>query len=85
MACYRKTDRQGEAATYIAKARELMKNEDDYNRACFESACGNVEAALALLQAALEKNPTMRDWARHDPDFDFIRDDPRFAALGGDG
>jgi superkiller protein 3 len=65
-------------------AREFITKENEYNRACFESICGNVDEALALLKVALEKKQVSLLWARRDPDFDFIRDDPRFQALVGE-
>jgi tetratricopeptide (TPR) repeat protein len=79
----RKLGRESEAAEQIKIARELMAKENEYNRACFESICGNVDEALALLKVALEKSPGNREWARRDPDFDFIREDARFKALVG--
>ena len=54
---------------------------DKYDEACFEAVAGNVEEALALLQEAMEITPGYRDLARRDPDFAFIREDPRFQAL----
>jgi tetratricopeptide (TPR) repeat protein len=81
--CYRKLGRESEAAEQIKIARELIAKEDEYNRACFESICGNTDAALALLKAAIEIEPGRRELARRDPDFDFIRTDARFIALVG--
>ncbi len=62
-------------------ARDLIEKEKDYNRACFEAVCGTPDAALALLRTALEKKQQTADFARRDPDFELIRDDPRFEAL----
>ena len=64
-------------------ARSLIDNENEYNRACFESICGNTEEALLLLKVALDKKQASISWAQKDPDFDFIRDDPRFKKLVG--
>src|SRR5207244_2506960 len=77
----RQLGRDEEAAREMERARELMAKEDEYNRACFMAICGESEEALALLRAALEKRQTNLDWAGRDPDFDSLRDDPRFAAL----
>jgi hypothetical protein len=52
-----------------------------YNRACFEAIQGNADEAIALLKIALEKRLVSTAVVRRDPDFDFIRDDPRFKAL----
>jgi Flp pilus assembly protein TadD len=79
----RKLGRESEAAEQIKIARGLMAKENEYNRACFESICGNAEEALALLKIALEKKQTSLEWARRDPDFDWIREDARFKALVG--
>jgi tetratricopeptide (TPR) repeat protein len=78
---YRRLDRLDEAAEQIKLARESISQASDYNRACFESVCNNVEAALALLGVAISKSPRFRELGRQDPDFDFIRQDPRFIAL----
>ncbi|MGH9751734.1 MAG: TPR end-of-group domain-containing protein, partial [Blastocatellia bacterium] len=77
----RKLGREVEAARQIEIARELIAKESAYNRACFEAICDNANEALALLKMALEKREVSFEWAEHDPDFDSLRDDPRFAAL----
>jgi len=78
---YRKLGREAESVVQCRKARALIENEDEYNRACFEAVCGSADDALALLRSALEKNQIAPEWARQDPDFEFIRDDPRFEEL----
>jgi tetratricopeptide (TPR) repeat protein len=76
--------RKEEAEKQVEIARPLMKKESEYDRACFEAICGNGEGALRLLEIALEKKQTRLAFARRDPDFDFIRDDPRFKELVGE-
>lgn len=66
---------------HCKNACEMINHEGEYTRACFEAVCGSPDAALALLRTALEKKQQTADWARRDPDFEFIRDDPRFSAL----
>ncbi len=82
-AIYRKMGRQEEYEAILPLARQLVANENEYNRACFEAIIGNVDEALVLLEVALQKRQASLDWARKDPDFDLIRDDPRFQALVG--
>jgi tetratricopeptide (TPR) repeat protein/GTPase SAR1 family protein len=82
-AVYRKLGREAEAQQQLDLARPLLANESEYNRACFEASCGNVDEALTLLETALAKKQTSLEWARRDPDFEAIRDDPRFRALVG--
>jgi len=76
--CLRKLGRADEAQKHIIVATPLMAKEKEYDRACFESICGNVEKALALLTTAIEKNQTTLEWIRRDSDLDFIREDPRY-------
>jgi tetratricopeptide (TPR) repeat protein len=49
-----------------------------YNLACMESLSGERESALEHLRASLEADPSRREWAQSDSDFDPIRDDPEF-------
>ena len=76
--------REDEARQEEAIARPLMAKEDEYNRACFAALCGEKDEALRLLQHALEKAPGLRLWARRDPDFQVLHDDPRFWELVGE-
>ena len=72
-----------EANEHEALAREFAKTESEYNRACFESLCGNIEEALNLLKFALEKGQSSREWAQQDPDLEILRDHPRFKDIVG--
>ena len=65
-------------------ANPFAKDENEYNRACFESIRGNIDQALELLKIGLELRQSSKDWAKQDPDFDNIRDDPRFKELVGE-
>jgi len=79
---YRKKGNEELAAEHIEKARILLVNdENEYNRACMEAICGNTDQSLELLELALKNRQTYVNWARKDPDLDFIRSDPRFQAL----
>ena len=77
----RKLDRNTEAKKHEQLASELIQKEDEYNRACFESVRGNVEIALEFLRFSLENRQISKEWARQDPDFENIHDDPRFKEL----
>jgi len=79
---YRKKGNDELAMEHIEKARNLLANdENEYNRACMEAICGNTDQSLGLLELALKNKQTYVNWARKDPDLDFIRSDPRFHAL----
>jgi len=53
-----------------------------HNAACSYARAGKADKAIELLERRMERAGTIyRDWIKHDPDFDSIRDDPRFIAL----
>jgi superkiller protein 3 len=79
--CYRRFGKEAEAQEHIKIARPSMKDENEYNRACFESISGDADRAFGLLEIALEKQQIQPAMVRSDPDLDFIRHDPRFEIL----
>jgi thioredoxin-like negative regulator of GroEL len=56
----------------------LAERPDDpvvlYDVACFESLAGRRDAALDHIRQAFERDPSLRELARDDPDLDPIRD-----------
>jgi hypothetical protein len=55
-----------------------------YNRACFESVAGDADEAFASLRRAVElERDEVRRVAPDDPDFDPIRNDPRYTEVIG--
>lgn len=82
---FRKMGLEELAQKHIGKAmKNIYDSESEYNRACFEAIRGNVDQAIELLRIALENRQTYAEWVVHDPDLDFIRDDPRFRQLVSD-
>lgn len=81
---HKKLGHQTESSQYAAQARELFKPDDWYNLACLESICGNTNVAIENLRRAAEQPQFNPDWARRDPDFEWIRDDPRFKEIVGE-
>jgi hypothetical protein len=69
------------AKYHIEFAVPFMKNEKEYDRACFESVRGEVDLAFELLEKALDKKQTSIELAVTDMDLDFIKSDPRFEQL----
>jgi len=55
-----------------------------HDRACFTALAGNTEEAFEHLALAIEHSPSIREFPRTDPDFDGVRDDPRFVELVGE-
>ena len=51
------------------------------NAACLRARSGDKERALELLERIFGRGWGKRDWVEHDPDYDNLRDDPRFKRL----
>jgi tetratricopeptide (TPR) repeat protein len=75
--------RSDECRALLDRALHLAKGEPSvlYNAACVFARSGEPERALEALAACFKVGWGNRDWIAHDPDFDLIRDDPRFQAL----
>jgi tetratricopeptide (TPR) repeat protein len=65
--------------------RALELHPDDLSAlvcaACLRARLGEKEGALELLERVFARGWGKRDWVEHDPDYDGLRDDPRFIAL----
>jgi tetratricopeptide (TPR) repeat protein len=82
---YRKMGLDELAQRHIGKAmKNFYNSENEYNRACLEALCGNIEQSIELLRIALKNKQTYVDWVLRDPDLDSIRRDPRFKQLISD-
>lgn len=81
---YRAAGRAQEADEHERIARSEAYADNEYGQACFESVMGNADGAVSLLRTALDKRQERPGWARIDPEFVFISDDPRFQALVGE-
>jgi non-specific serine/threonine protein kinase len=77
-------DHQPERAMQWA-ARALEVDPEDsgvmINGACLYARAGQKEKALELLEKTFARGWGKRDWIDHDPDYDSLRDDPRFQAM----
>jgi tetratricopeptide (TPR) repeat protein len=51
------------------------------NGACSLAKMGKKEEAIAALERMFSRGWGKRDWIEHDPDYDSLRDDPRFHAM----
>jgi adenylate cyclase len=51
------------------------------NGACLHAKMRQKEEALELLERVFTRGWGKRDWIEHDPDYDIMRDDPRFQKL----
>jgi adenylate cyclase len=67
------------------RARSLELYPDDLgtliNAACLRAKAGLKKEALDFLERVFAKGWGKRDWIEHDPDYDTLRDDPRFKKL----
>lgn len=51
------------------------------NAACLQAKFGRKEESLALLERVFARGWGKRDWIEHDPDYEILRDNPRFQSL----
>jgi len=51
------------------------------NGACVHARLGNKQEAMELLERVFMRGWGRRDWIERDPDYDILRDDPRFKKL----
>jgi adenylate cyclase len=51
------------------------------NAACLHLKLKHKEEALLLLERVFARGWGKRDWIENDPDYDILRDDPRFQEL----
>jgi adenylate cyclase len=72
-----------EGLRWITKALDLYPEDTGVliNGACFFAKDGNTEKALNLLEKVFGKGFGKRDWIERDPDYDSLRNEPRFQAL----
>lgn len=76
--------RREEALAMVARAIALAPNDGSIlmNAAASYAQAGEADQALAILERRMQHGGTFyRDWVEHDPDFDCLRDDPRFQAF----
>jgi hypothetical protein len=76
----------GDEATAERLSGEVLSESPDHDLALYLLAAvrarqGESQAALKLLRHALEVSPDVQAQARHDPDFDILRDDEEFRSL----
>src|SRR5439155_1602782 len=82
--------RYSEAAIQLERAKECIERaqslapDDDailYNAGCALAILGEQEAALDALEKAIDAGLAGGDWVPQDPDWESLRDQPRFKEL----
>jgi len=71
------------AIEWSGRALELYPNDMSSlgNGACLQAKLGHTDQAIALLERVSAQGWGQRDWLERDPDYDNLRDDPRFQRL----
>ncbi|HUR22156.1 MAG TPA: winged helix-turn-helix domain-containing protein [Vicinamibacterales bacterium] len=71
------------AVEWSARALELYPDDMSSlgNGACLQAKLGHADQALRLLERVSAQGWGQRDWLERDPDYDSLRDDPRFKRL----
>ncbi len=77
---------QGRIDDAIEKSRQSLELHPDdmsvlFLASCLRARLGRKDEALDLLERLAVRGWGKRDWIEHDPDFDTLRDDPRFKTL----
>ncbi len=72
-----------EGLSLLERALEMAENDPSvlYNAACVFARAGRSERALEALEACLHRGWGNPEWIAQDPDFDSVREDPRFQAM----
>ena len=81
--CLKRLGRLDEAIATLKQGLEASPREPIllYNLACYHSLAGSVQAAIEHLTKAISLDDRYRDLTGAEPDFDPIRQDPRFVAV----
>lgn len=80
--CFHRLGFEELARQHINKAREnIYIRENQYNQACFNAICGNIERSLELLEVALTKGQSTVEWASKDPDLESLQSLPEFQKI----
>jgi len=71
------------AKQWSEQALSLASDDDAviYNAACALAVLGEIDRALDALELAIDAGLTGGDWVPRDPDWERLRDHPRFQAL----
>ena len=71
------------ALSWSRRALELHPEDPTVliNAACVRAKLGRKAEAFQLVEKTFARGWGSRDWIEHDPDFDLLRDDPRFQEL----
>ena len=66
---------------YLAKARFFVEPQDFRSLSSLASISDNIDQAFEYLQKAKLSNQLDATWMNYDPNFEWIRNDPRFREL----
>jgi adenylate cyclase len=71
------------AVAWSERALELNPNDMSSlgNGACLQARLGHADRAIELLERVSAQGWGQRGWLERDPDYDSLRDDPRFQRL----
>jgi adenylate cyclase len=72
-----------EAFEWLNRAIEINPEDSSvlFNGACLYSKAGDINNALNLLERGFQRGSGNRSWMAQDPDYDSLRNEPRFKAL----
>jgi len=83
--CYQEIGELEKGEAWIVKALDIAGEDIAvlHNAGCFYAAAGQIDKALDLFEKRFALGDAYLDWIDNDPDFDSIRDHPRFRKMIG--
>jgi tetratricopeptide (TPR) repeat protein len=83
-AIYKKRGNSKNFSEYIKQVKAIIKENDYYQLARLNSILENKDEALKYLKIVVDEDPSLKNTAKTSINFDWIRDDPRFAEIVGE-
>ena len=83
--CYIRFGKYADAHKMLTRALRIDPKfaPANFNISCLYALQGQAESALDYLGTAIQYDSKARQWARLEPDFQYLRKNPRFSALVG--
>lgn len=79
--CLKKIGKDIEGEKHIVSVEPFITKEKEYFQSCYHIAKGDIDKGLLFLKKGLDKHQASKAWARRDPNFAIIQDNPQFKEI----